>query len=89
MIYQIGKCIGAYATVLKGDVDAILLTGGITNDTELVEKVTDMVKFIAPVKVYSGEFEMEAMASGALRVLQGLEHPKTYTGIPMWSGFKK
>jgi butyrate kinase len=89
MIYQIGKNIGAYATVLKGDVDAILLTGGITNDSYLVEQVTDMVKYIAPVKVYAGEFEMEALAAGALRVLTGQEQPKTYTGVPVWNGFER
>jgi len=89
MIYQIGKNIGAYATVLKGDVDAILLTGGIANDSYLVEKITDMVKYIAPVKVYAGEFEMEALAAGALRVLTGQEQPKIYNGVPVWSGFKK
>ena len=87
MIYQIGKNIGAYATVLKGEVDAILLTGGIAHDAYLVEKITDMVKFIAPVKVYAGEFEMEALAAGALRVLTGREQPKTYTGVPVWNGF--
>ena len=54
MIYQIGKEIAAYAAVLKGEVDAILLTGGIANDTYLVEEVTKMVSFIAPVKVYPG-----------------------------------
>jgi butyrate kinase len=89
MIYQIGKNIGAYATVLKGDVDAILLTGGIANDPYLIKKITDMVGYIAPVKVYAGEFEMEAMAAGALRVLTGQEQPKIYNGVPVWSGFKK
>jgi butyrate kinase len=88
MIYQIGKNIGAYATVLKGEVDAILLTGGIAHDAYLVEQITDMVKYIAPVKVYAGEFEMEAMAAGALRVLTGQEQPKTYTGVPVWNGFE-
>ncbi len=89
MIYQIGKNIGAYATVLKGEVDAILLTGGIAHDAYLVEKISDMVKYIAPVKVYAGEFEMEAMAAGALRVLTGQEQPKTYTGVPVWTGFER
>jgi butyrate kinase len=70
-------------------VDAILLTGGIPHDAYLVEKITDMVKFIAPVKVYAGEFEMEALAAGALRVLTGQEKPKTYTGTPVWNGFEK
>jgi butyrate kinase len=87
MIYQIAKNIGAYATVLKGRVDAILLTGGVVHDGTLVEKITDRVRFIAPVEVYAGEFEMEAMAAGALRVLTGQEQPKTYTGVPVWKGF--
>lgn len=88
MIYQISKNVGAYAVVLKGDVDAILLTGGIANDAYLVEQINDMVGYIAPVKVYAGEFEMEALASGALRVLTGQEEPKVYTGVPVWQGFK-
>ena len=89
MIYQIGKSIGAYATVLKGQVDAILLTGGIAHDAYLVEHIRDMVKYIAPVKVYAGEFEMEAMAAGALRVLTGKEEAKEYTGVPVWNGFDR
>ncbi|RCX09932.1 butyrate kinase [Anaerobacterium chartisolvens] len=89
MIYQICKYIGAYATVLKGEVDAVILTGGIANDRYLVEKVTDMVEYIAPVKVTAGEFEMEALASGALRVLTGQEEAKIYTGVPVWNGSYK
>lgn len=89
MIYQIGKYIGAYAAVLHGQVDGILLTGGIAHDTHLVEKITEMVKYIAPVRVYPGELEMEAMANGALRVLTGQEEAKVYTGVPVWPGFEK
>ena len=89
MIYQIGKYIGAYAAVLRGRVDAILLTGGIAHDTYLVDGISDMVSFIAPVRVYAGEFEMEALAAGALRVLRGEEIAKEYTGIPVWNGFQR
>jgi butyrate kinase len=88
MIYQIGKNIGAYAAVLKGKVDAILISGGLANDPCLIEKIKDMVAYIAPVRVYAGEFEMEALASGAIRVLNGSEQVKTYTGLPVWTGFK-
>ncbi len=88
MIYQICKNIGAYAVVLKGKVDAIILTGGIANDAYLTEQIIERVKFIAPVRVYAGEFEMEALAAGALRVLMGEEQPKTYTGVPVWNGFE-
>lgn len=87
MIYQIGKSIGACAAVLKGDVDGVLLSGGMAHDAYLVEKITDMVKNIASIRVYPGEFEMEAMANGALRVLCGEELPKKYTGVPVWKGF--
>jgi butyrate kinase len=48
-----------------------------------------MVNYIAPVKVYAGEFEMEALAAGAFRVLSGQEQAKTYTGVPVWNGFKR
>ena len=87
MIYQIGKNIGAYAAVLKGKVDAILISGGLANDPYLIDRLKDMVEYIAPVRVYPGEFEMEALANGAVRVLEGREEARIYTGIPVWSGF--
>ncbi len=89
MIYQICKSIGAYAVVLKGQVDAILLTGGISRDAYLVDQIKDRTGFLAPIHVYAGEFEMEALAAGALRVLTGREQAKTYTGEPVWKGFEK
>ena len=83
-IHQIAKNIGAYATVLRGDVDAILLTGGLAHDEYLVNELIKRVSFLGKVIVYPGEFEMEALAAGALRVLQGKEACKTYTGDPTW-----
>ena len=88
MLHQIAKSIGAMAAVLEGDVDAVLLTGGLTRDPYLVETLTRKVKFIAPVKTYPGEFEMEALTNGVLRVLRKQEECLTYTGIPVWSGFE-
>lgn len=87
MIYQIEKSIGALATVLRGRVDGILLTGGITHDKKLVSEITDCCSWIAEVTAYPGEFEMEAMASGAIRVLSGKEESKVYTGKPTFNGF--
>ena len=87
MIYQIEKCIGSMAAVLHGQVDAILLGGGMVHNRELVKQITDACSFIAPVTAYPGEFEMEAMAAGAIRVLEGEEELKTYTGKPVWDGF--
>ncbi|WP_297130318.1 butyrate kinase [Terrisporobacter sp.] len=78
MVYQICKEIGAYATVLKGDVDAIILTGGIAYSSSIREKIEDKVKFIAPVKAYPGEDEMIALAQGGLRVLRGEEEALVY-----------
>jgi len=79
MAYQISKEIGAGASVLKGDVDAILLTGGIAYDNEFVAWIEDRVRFIAPVMVYPGEHEMLALVQGVLRVLRGEESIKVYT----------
>ena len=78
MAYQIGKEIGAMATVLKGDVDNIILTGGLAYSNMLVQEIREMVDFIAEVVVYPGEDEMEALNKGVLRVLNGVEKEKIY-----------
>ena len=87
MIYQIEKCIGSMAAVLHGKVDGILLGGGMVHNKDLVEQITSTCSFIAPVTAYPGEFEMEAMAAGAARVLDGEEELKQYTGKKVWEKF--
>lgn len=86
-IYQIAKAVGGCAAALKGKVDAIILTGGIAHDQYLVSQLTAYVSWIAPISVQAGEFEMEALAAGAIRVLCGEEQLKVYTGIPIWHNF--
>ncbi len=87
MIYQICKTIGSMAAVLHGEVDAILLGGGMVYAESLVNGIKEACEFIAPVYAYPGEFEMEAMAAGAIRILSGEEEPQTYTGVPIFTGF--
>ena len=79
MIYQIGKYIGMMGAVLEGHVDAVLLTGGISRDAYLTDRIQKMCGFLAPVHVIAGEFEMEALAAGAYRVLSGEEAEKEYS----------
>jgi len=71
--YQIAKGIGLLAPVLKGKCDAIILTGGVAHSKFIIERVNEYVQFIAPVKVMPGEFELEALAAGGLRILEGKE----------------
>ena len=78
MAYQVAKEIGAMATVLNGDVDAILLTGGVAHWSDMVDWIRDRVGFIATVWVYPGEDELLALAEGALRVLRGIEEARQY-----------
>jgi butyrate kinase len=78
MSYQVGKAIGEMAVVLKGDVDAILLTGGIANNSMVTDYIKSMVKFIAQVIVYPGDDEMKALAENALRVIKGEIKYKEY-----------
>jgi butyrate kinase len=78
MAYQISKEIGSFATVLKGDVDAIILTGGIAYDKVFVQWIKDSVEYISTVIVYAGEDEMSALAQGGIRVLNGEEEAKIY-----------
>lgn len=87
MIYQIEKGIGSMAAVLKGHVDGILLGGGMVHSRDLVSRITESCSFIAPVYAYPGEFEMEAMAQGAIRVLDGEEEYKVYTGRKVFEKF--
>jgi len=78
MAYQISKEIGAMSAVLKGIVDVIVLTGGLSHSRLLTEWVREMVDFIAPVQIFPGEDEMQALAAGGLRFLRGEENAKEY-----------
>lgn len=82
MAYQVAKDIAAQASVLKGQVDAIVLTAGLAHSEMLTGWIKERVEFIAPVIVLPGEFEHEAMTQGALRVLRGEEQPLRYQGHP-------
>jgi len=78
MAYQVGKSIGALSATLKGEVDGIILTGGIAHNTDLVNYVKEMVSFVAPVVVYPGEDEMKALAMNGYMVLRDEVVPKRY-----------
>jgi len=78
MAYQVAKEIGAAATVLKGDVDAILLTGGLAYGKIFVDWIIDRIGFIAPVHVYPGEDELTALAEAVGEALAGREPIRVY-----------
>jgi butyrate kinase len=78
MAYQIAKEIGAASAVLAGQVDAIILTGGLAYGKQFVKEISDRVYWIADVIVHPGENELQALAEGALRVLCGEEKEKVY-----------
>jgi butyrate kinase len=78
MAYQVAKTIGSMCPVMKGNVDAILLTGGLANSKYFVNKIIERVHRIAPVHVYPGEDEMRALAMNGLMVIKGEIEPKIY-----------
>lgn len=78
MAYQVAKEVGAMGTVLKGEVDGILITGGVANSKWFVNLIIERVHKIAPTHVYPGEDEMKALASNGLRVLKGEVEIKEY-----------
>ncbi|WP_352419306.1 butyrate kinase [Proteiniborus sp.] len=78
MAYQIAKEIGSMSTVLEGQVDGIILTGGIAYNNMFTSWIKERVGFIAEVVVYPGEDELIALAEGGLRVLRGEEQAKEY-----------
>lgn len=75
------------AAVLKGHVDAILLTGGLVRFEDIIEGIKDSCSWIAPVYTYKGEVEQEALNESVLKVLKGEARANTYTGIPVFSGY--
>ena len=88
LAYQNAKYAGAMAVALKGQVDAIILTGGVCNGKAFTDIMTEYISWIAEVVLMPGEFELEALGAGALRVMRGEEAAKTYTGVPVWNGFE-
>ena len=73
MGYNIAKTVGSLATVVKGKVDAIIITGGIARSKLLTDIIQEKVDFIAPVEIAPGEYELEALAAGGLRIIKGEE----------------
>lgn len=71
MAYQIAKEIGAYSVVLKGKIDAILITGGLAYSEILIKQIRDRIDWIAPIKIYPGEDEMQALAENVQLALSG------------------
>ena len=78
MAYQVAKEIGAFAAVLEGKVDAIVLSGGLARDDEFVKLIKDRVGFVAKFMIYPGRDEMRALDMGAVRVLMGEEEAREY-----------
>lgn len=78
MALNVAKNISKCAPSVKGQVDAILLTGGIAYSNYITDYITECVNFIAPVFVYPGEDEMESLALGCLRVMRNHERAQTY-----------
>ena len=78
MIYHIAKNIAAEAAVLCGDINAILITGGMAHSDYIISRLRQRIGFLAPIYTFPGEDEMKALALNALSVLQGKCEAKIY-----------
>lgn len=78
MAYQIAKGIGHLSVIFKGNLDGIILTGGVAYSKMLTEWIKDYVSFLAPVHILAGENELESLAFGVLRILKGEEEATPY-----------
>ena len=89
MSYQIAKAVGALTPVLYGKVDAILITGGIAYSKYVTGQIIERVRHIAPVKIYPGEDELEALALNALGALTGELPVNEYVSLETsrWAAF--
>jgi butyrate kinase len=79
MAYQVAKCIGEMFAVLKGNVDAILITGELAYNDFVVKVILEHVEKFAPTFIYAGDNEIKAMAANAVRVIKGEMEVKTYS----------
>lgn len=79
MIYQNAKEIAAMAAVLQGRINAVLLTGGLAHSEELIGMLKPYIEFLSNVMVFPGEGELEALAEGAFRVIDGEEKAREYS----------
>jgi butyrate kinase len=86
MIYQIAKNVGSCACALEGKIDGIILTGGMAHSDYIVKALIKKIDWLAPVTTMPGEFEMEALAAGVMRVVLGKEKALIYSGMPVWNG---
>ena len=78
MAFQVAKTVGSMYAVLKGDVDAILLTGGLTHSKVFMDELTERIKAIAPVHTYSSEDDVETLALNGYYILNGEIEPTVY-----------
>jgi len=78
LCYQVAKETGAMSVALKGEVNCIILTGGIAHNAWITDRITQYVRFIAPVHVYPGEDEMAALAMNVQMALSGEIEMKEY-----------
>jgi butyrate kinase len=88
MAYQVAKEIGSASTVLYGQVDAIIITGGLAFGKDFVKKITDRVEWISDCIIQPGENELQALAEGGLRVLRSEETAKIYPGAKAPAGLQ-
>lgn len=79
LAYQVAKEIASLSAVLKGNIDAVIITGGVAHSSMIIDRITERVSFLARILRYPGESEMEALRDGALRVLRGEETAGEYT----------
>jgi len=78
MAYQVAREIGSLAPVVNGDINGVILTGGIAYSDIFVKKIKERVSYLDPVIVYPGQEEMGALAAGVYRVIKGQEQVKEY-----------
>lgn len=88
MIYQTAKQIGAMSIALEGQVDQIILTGGMSHSSYVTERIKRYTGWISGITVMAGEFELEALAAAGLRAVRGQVKVNVYNGEPMFKDFE-
>lgn len=82
MAYNLAKEITGLIPAFDGEkCDQVILTGGLAKDDILIDNTKAYLKSSGlDITVMPGEFELEGLRDGALRVLAGEETPQEYKG---------
>jgi butyrate kinase len=71
MVYQIAKEIGGLYAVTRNNLDAIIITGGLAYNQDVLQPLLEYLDHLGEIVVYPGEDELEALNGNLVSLTNG------------------